>query len=127
MSGESQELGLQIDGGPGADAEEVDALTNQLRRQLLELDVESVEHISQGEAPPGARALDILLLGGLLVKHSPEVLKTVIVTVQSWVGLHPGRSVELQMDGDTLKLTGVSSDQQQQLIALFVARHSGAG
>jgi hypothetical protein len=67
------------------------------------------------------------VLGGLLVTltKSPEVLKLIVGVVQSWLAGHQGRSVELQIAGDTLKVTGVSSDQQRQLIALFVERHSG--
>jgi hypothetical protein len=125
MSHDLQQLALQIDAGADADDEEVDELTMQLRRQLLDLDVESVDRIPAGEAPPGTRGGPLLLLGGLLVTHSPEVLKTVVGVVQSWVAGHQGRTVELQLAGDTLKLTGVSSDQQQQLIALFVQHHSG--
>jgi hypothetical protein len=125
MSDDLQQLALQIDAGADADDEEVDELASQLRRQLLELDIDSVDRIPAGEAPPGTRGGPLLLLGGLLVTHSPEMLKMVVGVVQSWVAGHQGRTVELQLAGDKLTLTGVSSEQQQQLIALFVQRHSG--
>jgi hypothetical protein len=110
-----------------ADAEAVDSLTNQLRRQLLELDVDSVVPVTAGEAPPGTRAADVVLLGSLLVTlaKSPELFKALGGVLQSWLGARPARSVELQIDGDTLKVSGVSSDEQQRLIQVFVNRHAG--
>ncbi len=109
-----------------ADAEAVDSLTNQLRDQLLELDVDSVVPVSSGEAPPDTRAIDVIALGSLLVTlaKSPELFKALTSALQSWLGGRPARSVELQIGGDTLKVSGVSSDEQQRLIQLFVDRHA---
>jgi hypothetical protein len=118
-------LGLQLDGGPDTDAEELDELTRRLRSELLELDVRSVDPVRAGDAPPGARAADILAVGGLLVTlaRSGDTLKMLIGVIQSFLHAQPTRSVELQIAGDTLKMSGVSSTEQQQLIALFVQRH----
>jgi len=120
------QVGLQIDAGADADEQEIEDLTAQLRGQLLELDVESVNRVRAGDAPPSTRAVDVMVLGGLFVtlSKSPELLKMITGVVQSWVTGRPGRSVELQINGDSLKVTGVSSDQQRQLIALFVEHHS---
>jgi hypothetical protein len=119
------EVGVQLDAGPDADDQEIEELTAGLRRELLELDVNSVVRVREGEVPPGARGLDIMALGSLLFR-SPELLKTVAVVAQSWASSRAGRSIELHSGGDALKLTGVSSDQQRQLIAMFVERHSVA-
>jgi hypothetical protein len=121
------QVDVRLDAGPAADAEELDELTTQLRRQLLEAGVEGVERIRAGEAPPGTRAVDPMVLGGLVVTliKSSAGLKVLTGTLQTWVTGRAGRSVELQIDGDTLKVTGVTSDQQQELIALFAQRHSG--
>ena len=126
MADDLLQLRLQLDGGDDVDQDEIEDLTARLRRQLLELDVQSVGRVRAGEVPPGARALDVMVLGGLLVtlSKSPELLKMVTGVVQSWVTGRPGRSVELQINGDSLKVTGISSDQQRELIAMFVERHS---
>jgi hypothetical protein len=109
-----------------ADAEAVDVLTSQLRDQLLELDVDSVVPITAGEAPPGTRAGEEVVLGSLMVTlaQSPELFKALAGVLQSWLGSRPARSIELQIGGDTLKVSGVSSDEQQRLIQLFVDRHA---
>jgi hypothetical protein len=69
---------------------------------------------------------DPAILGGLLITvvKSTGALKMLTSTLQASVAGRAGRSVELQIDGDTLKVTGISSDQQQHLIALFAQRHS---
>jgi hypothetical protein len=68
----------------------------------------------------------VLALGGLVVSlaKSTELLKAVVGVIQSVVAARPGRSVELVVGGDTLKLTGVSSDETRRLIDLFVERHA---
>ena len=60
-------LGIHVAVGPDADAEEVAEATLQLRRELLDLDVEAVELPRAGKAPPGTRAVELAALGALLV------------------------------------------------------------
>jgi hypothetical protein len=121
------QVALQLDIGPESDPQELDQLTTRLRRQLLELDVQSVQRRQTAETPAGARAVELFALGGLLVTlgKSPEMLKAVVGVVQSAVSARAGRSVEIVVGGDTLKLSSVSSVEQQRLIDLFVARHAG--
>jgi hypothetical protein len=44
--------------------------------------------------------------------------------VHSWTARHHGCSIELQIGGDSLKVSGISSAQQQQLIDTWVTAHS---
>ena len=62
------ELWMDVD---DADAEELERLAVQLRRQLEELEVEAVEPVPGDAAPEGAKALDWVVIGGLLVKLGP--------------------------------------------------------
>jgi hypothetical protein len=118
-------LTVLVDGGADADAQALDELTARLREQLLEVDVRSVTPISAGEPPPGTRAAEALAIGGLLVTlaRSPEVLKGIFGVLQGWLARGSARSIELQIGGDTLKVGGLSSAEQQRLINLFVERH----
>jgi hypothetical protein len=126
MSVELVQVELHVDVGEGADARELEEATRLLRRQLLQLDVAAVGPVVAGPAPDDTRAVELMVLGSMLVTltKSPELLKALMGTIQAWLGARQGRSVELQIDGDALKVSGISSDQQQQLIALFVERHS---
>jgi len=118
-------VALQIDAGPDSTAEEIDELTRRLREELLLLDVRSAEPLVQGEPPTGTRGADVVALGGLLVTlaTSGDTLKMVMGVVQSWLHAQPARSVEMQIAGDTLKLSGASSAEQARLVDLFVQRH----
>jgi hypothetical protein len=126
MSADLMHVALRLEGGRDADALEIDQLTSGLRQQLLETDVLSVDRVQAGDAPPGSRGDPVMLLGGLLITalKSPEAIKAVIGTIQSWLASHQTHTIELQLDGDTLKVTGPSTAEQQQLVELFVERHS---
>lgn len=128
MAGQQGELAAVLDAGPDSDAEELLQLTQRLRGELLELDVDTVALQTEGEAPEGAKGLDLLAMGGLVVQFAltSGVLKSVVDTTVAWLGRQQARSVKLTLDGDTLELTGVSSAEQQRLSELWVARHAAA-
>ena len=120
-------LAVEVSTGPSADAEELDELVGQLRRELLELDVESVDRARGGPAPRGARAVDVLALGTLLVSlvDPATVLPAVVAAVEAWLRGRGQRSVKLELDGDVLEVTGLSSRDQRRLIDGWLARHTG--
>ncbi|HSS32740.1 MAG TPA: hypothetical protein VLL27_05620 [Solirubrobacterales bacterium] len=120
------ELGAVVDAGPDYDAEETFELTQGLRGELLELDVDTVELASAGEAPDGSKGPELLAIGGLAIKFvlNSAVLRSVVDTTTAWLGRQQARSVKLTLDGDTLEPTGVSSDQQGRLVDQWIARHA---
>ena len=52
---------------PTADDQELDELTESLRQDLLELDVDSVSRPTLGPGPEGSKGLDLAAVGALLV------------------------------------------------------------
>jgi hypothetical protein len=129
MSHPVGQLSLQVQGGAWLEADELEELTRQLRRELADLDVDSVELVRAGEPPPGARAVDVLAVGSLLVTlaRSSGVLAAVVGAIQSWVAGPRQRTVKLELDGDTLEVTGLTSADQRRLITTWIARHSDPG
>jgi hypothetical protein len=127
--GANGELTAQLDAGPNQDAEEVFELTQGLRGELLELDVDAVELGTDGEAPDGSKGPELLAIGGLAIRFALQspVLKSLVDTTVAWLGRQQARSVKLTLDGDTLELTGVSSDEQNRLVAQWIARHAEDG
>jgi hypothetical protein len=119
-------LGIQLAIGPEQDAEQVAEATLRLRRELLDLDVEAVELPSAGEPPPGSRAVELAALGALLVTMGKsQLLGSVVSAVRSWLaGSAQPRSIKLELDGDTLELSGVSSKEQRRLTDEWLARHT---
>jgi hypothetical protein len=117
-------LGIHVAVGPDADAEEVAEATLQLRRELLDLDVEAVELPRAGEAPPGTRAVELAALGALVVTVGPSpLLGPVAATIRSWLASAPQRSLKLELEGDVLELTGLSSKEQRRLVDEWLRRH----
>ena len=121
---EPAKLDVQVGLGSEAEAEEVAEATLQLRRELLELDVEAVELVRVGEPPPGTRAVDLVALGALVVTvaHS-GLLNAVLAGMRSWLGGHPQRSIKLKLGEDVLELTGVSSEEQRRLTDAWLRRN----
>ena len=125
MMDRADEVTVQVGIDTGADAEELDELASRLRRQLLELDVVSVERARAGEAPPGTRAIEGLAVGTLIAKFvaSSGLLKAMVGTIQSWLSGQRGHTVKLTLGGDALEITGASSSEQERLINLWIDRH----
>ena len=116
-------LGIQVAVGPGADAGEVAVAALQLRRELLDLDVEAVEPQRPGEPPPGTRAADLAALGGLIVTIAQSaLLPDVLAALRSWLSRSQSRSIKLELGGDVLELTGVSSAEQRRLADEWLRR-----
>jgi len=124
--GEKIGVRVRVD-AEGADVEEIAELTRQLRRALLELDVDAAEPVPGGQAPPDTKAGEALALGGLMVSlaSTPGLLASVVDATQSWVAGRGPRSVKLELDGDVLEVSGISSRQQDQLIKVWLDRHAG--
>lgn len=130
MSGAQGELAAVLDAGPDHDAEELFELTQGLRGELLALDVDAVglgaHGEARGEVPDGAKGAELLAFGGLAIQFALKspILRSVVDTTVAWLGRQQARSVKLTLDGDTLEVTGVSSQEQSQLVEQWVARHA---
>jgi hypothetical protein len=112
---------------PDSDADAADRLTRQLRAELTELDVESVDPVAAGTTPDGAKGPDPVTLGALLVAFSTSggVFTGLIDTVRDWLGRQTGtHRITVTIDGDTIELEKASGEQQRALVDAYVRRHS---
>ena len=122
-----EQADLQIELGLGdADPAEVDEATARLRNELLQLDVDRVQRASGGEAPPGTRAVELVALGGLVVTlaRNSDKIAAVIHTLEGWLARDRGRTIKLELDGDNIEVSGVSSAERERLISAFIERHA---
>ena len=126
MDNEHRELALELETLPDTDSEELAALVQRLRAELLDLDVDRVEPLTAGEAPEGAKGVELLALGVLVVQFvlQPGVLTSIVDGVRSWLQRQSVRSVKLTLNGDSLEVTGVSSEEQDRLVELWIARNA---
>jgi hypothetical protein len=106
------------------DPEYLAKLTQQLRNDLLELDVEDVA-LSGAEKVPEGRKGDAVTWGQLIIAlaASGGVFTTLITLLQTWVTRHQGYKLALEIDGDKLEITGISSKEQKRLIDEWLSRH----
>lgn len=118
------QLTVVIERGPDVDLEELDLLSHQLRDELLQLDIEDVEHLREGTAPPGSKAVDPAAVGAMVVTLAPAVLPGVIGLLQSWLRGRPAAGVKVTLGRDSLELTNATTEQVEQLTRAFLARHT---
>jgi hypothetical protein len=95
-------------------------LTARLRAELLDLDVLDLAPVTE-DTPDGAKGVGAVL-GWLSVTLGGELLKTLADRVADWAAGF-GRTVEISVDGDTLKLGRVTREEQRELTREWLARH----
>ncbi len=125
-SADVAQLQIEVSADVGIGADDLAELTYSLREDLLALDVDEAEPVAFGDAPPGTKGVELAMLGGLLVKlaRSAGGLRAVVRTIASWVERANARSVRIELDGDVLEVTGVSSADQRALIDAWISRQA---
>jgi hypothetical protein len=115
-------LTLQVQAGPADDEDELLKLTSRLRDELLDLEVAGVDPVTEESAPEQAKGL-ATLAGWLVVQFgSISGLRTVVGLIRDWAA-RTNRQVEITVDGEVLKASGISAAQQEKLIDVWLSRH----
>jgi hypothetical protein len=124
MPADRQDVGIALIDNE-LDAEQIDQLSLQLREELRQSDIDSVEYLTAGQAPPHTKAIDIIAFGGLLVTIAESVgaLSSMLGTIQNWLSRRGKGAVKVQIGDDILELSNVSDERQQDIIDAFLARH----
>lgn len=118
------DLTLQVHPMGDDDVGELLDLTSMLRSELLALDVTDVRPLEARTAPEGAKGL-AAVAGWLAVQlGSVEALRATVDLIRGWVG-RTRREVEVRIGDDVLKVSGVSSAEQERIIDAWLARHAG--
>ena len=114
---------LQVLPAADSDAEELADLAGGLCAELLAADAGSVAPLTADAAPAGAKGLGTA--AGWLVAQvgTLDGLRAAVATVRGWAW-RTGRTVEVSIGGDVLKVTGVTSQQQGEIIDAWLARHA---
>ena len=123
---DAEGLILQVLPVVDSDAEELADLAGRLRAEVLGIDAVSVVPLTAEVAPEGAKGLGTLA-GWLAVQlGSLDGLRAVVSAVRGWTS-RTGRTVEVSIGGDALKVTGVTSQQQERIVDAWLARHAPGG
>ncbi len=113
---------VHVSAAGDVDDEELAELVSDLREALLELDVQRAVALTEDDAPDGAKGV-AAVAGWLAVTLGPTAAKAVVERVAAWAGLQ-GRTVEISLGQDTLKVAGVSRAEQRRLIDEWLARQA---
>ena len=117
---------LQVLPVADSDAEELADLAAELHAELLSVDGISVAPRPAQAAPEEAKGLGDVA-GWLVAQFGTlDGLRALVATVR-WFASRTGRTVEVSIGGDHLKVTGVTSQQQGDIIDAWLARHGPGG
>ena len=81
----------------GGDTNELDALTRQLWMEMEELNIDSIERVSNGPAPQGTKAVDLAAIGQMAVTLAPAIIPPLFELLKSWVERKPSTPVKIKV------------------------------
>ncbi|HZD56073.1 MAG TPA: hypothetical protein VE136_05085 [Anaerolineales bacterium] len=108
--------------GEEIDPERLDRLTRQLRSELLDLEVESVDFVQGDQLPEGVKGADAITLGALAVAVLPTFLPKLVEYLQSWTLRGEGRRVKIksQVGDRSIELEYMPQAMSQQELKTLV-------
>jgi hypothetical protein len=117
------------------DPGELEALALRLREELLEAGVERIDPARTGEAPSGARGIDALAVGGLIVTVTKAAgpLLNLVKALESWLTRNQARNIHIVLQGEPdgeraeLEATGLTAAEQRLLVDAFLKRMESNG
>ncbi len=116
---------------PQADDDRLARLADDLRDALAENGIDGRSRpAADGGTPPGTRG-DLETIGAVLVtaQTSVQLLGLIVSTVREWLDRSStperGTSIELRLPGRSIKVDGVTPEQQQALIDEFLSAGGG--
>ena len=117
-------MSVQIALGSDSDPEELDSVSMGLRRELLELDVDSVTRAPNEEDPPFAKASGTGISDMLIVSLSNStVLVSAIHLLGWWVKRETRRRVTVKIGGKSIEIDSASVEETAKLIESWVNWH----
>ena len=75
-------ISVSLDDG---DQTELQDLTSQLRSEVEQLYIDSVDNVSLGEKPGGTKGADWVAIGEMVVTLTPVVIPPLFALLKSWV------------------------------------------
>ena len=85
-----------LDTGRDAMAEDLDALTRQLRNEIEDFGVEAVRLATNPNAPAGTKSMEAVTIGALAVTVLPAALPRLIEFLQAWTLRSKDQTVKIK-------------------------------
>jgi hypothetical protein len=119
---QSHLLLLHVRDGASGTPEQLDMLTQQLRRAIGELPVESVDPFRERTGQAGQKAVDAVVIGALAVKILPQVVPVFCDLLKKWIGNSPKRQLTITVGGTKVEISGDLSSEQLAALVQSIAR-----
>lgn len=116
-------LSIEIGEGPEAEDIDIDTTTLQLRRALLELDVDAVER-APGPTQAGAKGGAELASALIVTLSNSTALVAMIGVLKAWLRRKQGRKIRITIGKNSLELDRVSPEDQARLISSWIDWHA---
>lgn len=118
-------LFVDVSAGPETDGEELATLVVQLRAELLQLGVDSVELPTNSSTPMGAKGVAVDGVGTLVITiYDSAILVELIDLLKSWISRGRDRSVTLRFGSETLKVTEASAKGHARIFQSWLDAHA---
>jgi hypothetical protein len=115
---------LQLE-SPIAPADDLAAACAALRREMRDLQVESVQSVESARPPVGAKAGELYSAAGLAVALTPAVIPAVVEFVKAWLQRQSAPQVSVTMKmGDREVALSVNGAPDQRAVDALVAHAS---
>jgi hypothetical protein len=107
-----------------SDEFDLDDSARQLMTGLMDIDdVSSVAAVNESDVPKGSKSGSADIVGWLAVELGDLGLRALVRKIKEFARLRRC-SIEITIDGDVLRVTGVSSEQRDRIIEAWLARHA---
>lgn len=76
---------------------ELDELTHELRSEIEQLNVDSINKVFFGEAPEGTKTVDWISIGSISVTLAPTIIPPLFELLRSWIDRKPSTPVKIKV------------------------------
>ncbi len=87
-------ISLSIEDG---DQEELQELTSQLQSEIEQLHIDTIEKVSAGNLPEGAKSGDWAEIGQMIVTLAPVIIPPLFDLLKSWINRQPSVPVKIKI------------------------------
>lgn len=87
-------ISLSLENG---NQEELQELTQQLQSELEQLHIDSIEKVSAGELPEGAKSANWSEIGQMIVTLAPVIIPPLFDLLKSWINRQPSVPVKIKI------------------------------
>jgi len=132
MPGDKQHILVMVITDDEADASELRVLTQRLREELLETDVDNVQPVQTEDLPEGTKAIGVIDWSALWItlSQSGDVVVGLVGVLSSWIKRNQGVEVRLVLPNKaelSLKSANVTQENIAEMLKIMQASLHTAG